>query len=200
MTQSNFVLTGSIASGKSTVLEMIKEQGYLTISADDVVKELYNKDEFLLEFKDCIGEEYFKGDLRLDISKLRHDLFSDDAFKSRVEDFVHPRVYDSIKEKLKDGINFIEVPLYFEAKKHFDASGIMLSGIIYVYIDKDLELKRLMQRNNLSLSDAKSKIDKRISQDYKLKESDYIINNNKGLKELKEEVLKTLERINEKVN
>lgn len=200
MTQSNFVLTGSIASGKSTVLDIIKEQGYMTISADDVVKELYKREDFLLDFKEHIGEEYFIDKLNLDTSKLRRNLFTDDAFKARVEDFVHPRVYECIKEKLDDGINFIEVPLYFEAKKHFNASGIMLQGVIYVCIDKDLELKRLMQRNKLSLAEAKNRLDKRLSQEYKIKNSDYIIENNKGLKELKEEVLKTLERINEKVN
>lgn len=200
MTQSNYVIAGSIASGKSTVLEMIKEQGYMTISADDVVKDLYKREDFLLDFKAYIGEEYFIDDLKLDISKLRQDLFSDDAFKAKVEDFVHPRVYECIKEKLIDGINFIEVPLYFEAKKHFDTSGIMLQGVIYVYVDKELEIKRLMQRNNLSLDEAKNKLDKRISRNYKMNESDYIIENNKGIKELKEEVLKTLEKINEKVN
>ena len=64
--QNNYILTGSIASGKSSVLKIIADEGYMTISADDVVKELYKDEEFLKSFKELIGEEYFTEGLKLD--------------------------------------------------------------------------------------------------------------------------------------
>lgn len=196
--QSNYILTGSIASGKSTVLEIIKSEGYNTISADKIVKELYTSEEFLLKFKEIIGKEFFTSALNLDKVKLRKKLFADAAFKEKVEAYVHPLVYKRIAEKLSGGINFIEVPLFFETKKYFDASKINISGVIYVYLDENTELARLIKRNNLSKSEAKLQIDKRLTTEEKLALSDYIIDNSKDLISLKEEVLKTLEKINEK--
>lgn len=198
--QSNYILTGSIASGKTTVLEMISSLGYNTISADELVKELYQNTDFLHEFKTIIGEEYFIKGIELDFAKLRSDLFSVDSFKAKVEAFVHPSVYKLAKERLVDGINFIEVPLYFEAKEYFDESNIAIEGIIYVYVERDLQIKRLMARNDISKEEAQKRLDTRLSTEEKIKKSDYLINNDGDLEKLKEKVLITLEKINEKIN
>lgn len=198
--QNNYILTGSIASGKSSVLKIIADEGYMTISADDVVKELYKDEEFLKSFKDLIGKEYFTEGLKLDKDKMRCAIFTDAAFKEKVEAFVHPLVYKKIKDMLVDGINFIEVPIFFEAKKYFDEANIEIKGIIFVDIDKDIQVERLMNRNNITKEEAVSRIDTRVTNDEKAKLADYIIVNNSTHAKLKKEVLKTLERINEEAN
>lgn len=198
--QNNYILTGSIASGKSSVLKIIADEGYMTISADDVVKELYKDEEFLKSFKDLIGKEYFTEGLKLDKDKMRCAIFTDTAFKEKVEAFVHPLVYKKIKDMLIDGINFIEVPVFFEAKKYFDEANIEIKGIIFVDIDKDIQVERLMNRNNITKEEAVYRIDTRITNDEKAKLADYIILNNSTHTKLKKEVLKTLERINEEAN
>ena len=103
--QNNYVLTGSIASGKSSVLKIICEEGYNTISADEIVTELYADEDFLRDYKNFIGREYFTEGLKLDKNKLKDDIFRDSALKERVESFVHPKVYKKIKESLKGGYN-----------------------------------------------------------------------------------------------
>lgn len=198
--QNNYILTGSIASGKSSVLKIIAEEGYNTISADEVVKVLYEDEEFLKSFKKVIGEEFFACGTKLDKDKMRRALFKDALFKERVEAFVHPLVYKKIKEMLVDGYNFIEVPLFFEAQGYFLESKIKINGIIFVNIDKDIQISRLMQRNKLSKEEAEAMIDTRVTSEEKIKASKYIINNNATADELREEVLKILERINEKAN
>ena len=198
--QNNYILTGSIASGKSSVLQIIADEGYLTISADDVVKELYKDEEFLKSFKELIGEEYFADGLKLNIDKMRYDIFTDTAFKEKVEAFVHPLVYKKIKDMLVDGINFIEVPLFFEAQKYFIEANIEIKGIIFVDIEKDIQVERLMNRNKITKEVAVSRIDTRVTNDEKTKAADYIIVNNSTHSKLKKEVLKTLERINEEAN
>ena len=198
--QNNYILTGSIASGKSSVLKIIADKGYMTISADDVVKELYKDEEFLKSFKELIGKEYFTEGLKLNKDKMRCAIFTDAAFKEKVEAFVHPLVYKKIKDMLIDGINFIEVPMFFEAKKYFDEANIEIKGIIFVDIDKDIQVERLMSRNNITKEEAVSRIDTRVTNDEKLKAADYIIVNNSTHSKLKKEVLKTLERINEEAN
>lgn len=200
MMQNNYILTGSIASGKSSVLKIIADEGYKTISADDVVKELYKDEEFLKSFKELIGEEYFSCGLKLDKDKMRCELFTNSAFKERVEAFVHPLVYKKIKDMLVDGINFIEVPIFFEAQKYFIDANIDIKGIIFVDIDKDIQVERLMNRNKITKEEAVSRIDTRVTNDEKLKAADYIIVNNSTHAKLKKEVLKTLERINEEAN
>lgn len=198
--QNNYILTGSIASGKSSVLKIIADEGYITISADDVVKELYKDEEFLKSFKELIGKEYFAEGLKLDKDKMRCDIFTDTAFKEKVEAFVHPLVYKKIKDMLIDGINFIEVPVFFEAQKYFIDANIEIKGIIFVDIDKDIQVERLMNRNNITKEEALYRIDTRITNDEKAKLADYIILNNSTHSDLKIEVLKTLERINEEAN
>lgn len=198
--QNNYILTGSIASGKSSVLKIIAEEGYNTISADDVVKELYKDEEFLKSFKKEIGEKFFTIDKKLDKDKLRETLFKDISLKNRVEAFVHPLVYEKIKEMLLDGFNFIEVPMFFEALKYFLDSKIEIKGIIFVNIDKKIQVSRLMHRNKISEKEAIAMIDTRVMSEEKIKASNYIINNNASEDDLKREVLKTLERINEKAN
>lgn len=198
--QNNYILTGSIASGKSSVLKIIAEEGYNTISADDVVKELYEDEEFLKSFKKEIGEKFFTIDKKLDKDKLRETLFKDISLKNRVEAFVHPLVYEKIKEMLLDGFNFIEVPMFFEAREYFLDSKIEIKGIIFVNIDKKIQVSRLMHRNKISEKEAITMIDTRITSEAKIKASNYIINNNASEDDLKKEVLKTLERINEKAN
>lgn len=198
--QNNYILTGSIASGKSSVLKIIAEEGYNTISADDVVKELYEDEEFLKSFKKEIGEKFFTIDEKLDKDKLRGTLFKDIYLKNRVEAFVHPLVYEKIKEMLLDGFNFIEVPMFFEALKYFLDSKIEIKGIIFVNIDKKIQVSRLMHRNKISEKEAIAMIDTRVTSEEKIKASNYIINNNASEDDLKREVLKTLERINEKAN
>lgn len=198
--QNNYILTGSIASGKSSVLKIIAEEGYNTISADDVVKELYEDEEFLKSFKKEIGEKFFTIDKKLDKDQLREILFKDISIKNRVEAFVHPIVYEKIKEMLLDGFNFIEVPMFFEALKYFLDSKIEIKGIIFVNIDKKIQVSRLMHRNKISEKEAIAMIDTRVMSEEKIKASNYIINNNASEDDLKREVLKTLERINEKAN
>ena len=198
--QNNYILTGSIASGKSSVLKIIAEEGYNTISADDVVKELYKDEEFLRSFKKEIGEKFFTIDKKLDKDKLRETLFKDISLKNRVEAFVHPLVYEKIKEMLLDGFNFIEVPMFFEAREYFLDSKIEIKGIIFVNIDKKIQVSRLMHRNKISEKEAIAMIDTRVTSEEKIKASNYIINNNASEDDLKREVLKTLERINEKAN
>lgn len=198
--QNNYILTGSIASGKSSVLKIIAEEGYNTISADNIVKELYEDEEFLKSFKKEIGEKFFTIDKKLDKDKLRGTLFKDIYLKNRVEAFVHPIVYEKIKEMLLDGFNFIEVPMFFEALKYFLDSKIEIKGIIFVNIDKKIQVSRLMHRNKISEKKAIAMIDTRVTCEEKIKASNYIINNNASEDDLKREVLKTLERINEKAN
>lgn len=198
--QNNYILTGSIASGKSSVLKIIAEEGYNTISADNIVKELYEDEEFLKSFKKEIGEKFFTIDKKLDKDKLRETLFKDISLKNRVEAFVHPLVYKKIKEMLLDGFNFIEVPMFFEALKYFLDSKIGIKGIIFVNIDKKIQVSRLMHRNKISEKEAIAMIDTRITSEEKIKASNYIINNNASEDDLKREVLKTLGRINEKAN
>lgn len=198
--QNNYILTGSIASGKSSVLKIIAEEGYNTISADNVVKELYEDEEFLRSFKKEIGEKFFTIDKKLDKDKLRETLFKDISLKNGVEAFVHPLVYEKIKEMLLDGFNFIEVPMFFEAREYFLDSKIEIKGIIFVNIDKKIQVSRLMHRNKISEKEAIAMIDTRITSEEKIKASNYIINNNASEDDLKREVLKTLERINEKAN
>lgn len=104
---------------------------------------------------------------------------------------MHPQVAVEIKKFYENNKSekflFVGIPLLFEAKME-----ALFDKIIFVYTDDNLRLERLLKRNNYTLEHAKARIKSQISQDEKVKKSDYIINNNSDIETLKKSVIELL--------
>lgn len=181
-------ITGNIASGKSTVEELLKERGYCVIDADKIAHELLKNEAV----KKQILDTFFQYDIveQNEISRLKLGkiVFSNEVERKKLESIMHPLIRLEIQhffnlKSLEEKIVFVSIPLLFEAK--FDD---LFDKIMLIYADDEIREKRLMQRNDLSQEIAQNRIAIQMSQDKKKPMSAYIIFNNGSLEDLKMQV------------
>ena len=147
-------LTGSIASGKSTVSQMLKELGYPIVDADLVARQVVEPgSETLEKIKGAFGEDVILPDGSLDRKKVGDIIFSDPASRKRLNDIIHPAIRQEMLRQraayVAEGqkVVIMDIPLLFESKlQHF------VEKILVVSVTEENQLKRLMERNGLSES------------------------------------------------
>lgn len=187
-------LTGGIASGKTTVLDILSENGCKIFNADKIAREVVEIGTVgLRQIVSEFGEGILLPDGSLDRKKMSKIVFSDKTQLKKLTDITAPlirkRILDIVKNihSLRDDTIYIfEIPLLFESnyQPYFDA-------VISVYVEFDIQLKRLMKRNNLDKKSAEDQINSQMSMAEKKKLADYVIDNSGDLSELQSEI-KTL--------
>ncbi len=187
-----FGITGSIATGKSTVTKYLIEKGYQVIDSDKLAYEALTKDD------DCINKvkELFKclddyGNIdRIALGKI---IFKDKDAKKRLEDIIHPYVIKEIKRFIEvnryEDIIFLDIPLLYECKLEY-----LCDQIIVVYIDEAVQLKRLMNRDNIDEKYARMIMSNQMSIEEKKKKANIVIDNCKDLISLYQQIDKVLEK------
>lgn len=185
-------ITGGIATGKSTVTRYLKEKGFTVIDADQITHELYDhsvsfKDKIVAEF----GDEIVM-DGKIDRKGLGAVVFKDETRKKALEEIAHPLIFGKIIEKIlaaekNEKIVFIDIPLLFEVKEEF-RKILKLDKIWLVFTTEDLQLKRLMERNNLSKEEAVLRINSQLPLNKKIELSDVILYNIKNVNFLYEQI------------
>ncbi|MCM3692134.1 dephospho-CoA kinase [Neobacillus niacini] len=187
-------LTGGIASGKSTVSTMLKEMDITVIDADVEARLAVEKGELayqqiLAEFGDAIVLP--SGDI--DRQKLGSIIFHNAEKRQLLNNIVHPEVRRRMNNQVEaarvrgEQIIVLDIPLLFESKLTH-----MVEKTILVYVDRDIQLKRLMDRNDLSLEDAEARIKSQMPLSEKVALADAVINNNGLLSETKKQVIEVL--------
>ncbi len=169
----NVGLTGKIASGKSLALETYKALGASTISSDEIVKELYQKEEVATKIEKALKIKFSTPTVNKD--ELRKHLTLNPKDKKKVEKIVHPLVEKEIFNFLnadKSPIRVVEVPLLFESNldRHFDT-------IVVIDIDKDIQKQRLLNRDK-EKAIYLEEINKTNRIDENKNKATYLINNN----------------------
>lgn len=181
-------LTGGIATGKSTVSDMFKEKGINVIDADIISREvIIIYPEILNEIKNEFGEEYIAG-FDIDRKKLGKLVFSDKTKREKLEEIIIPYIKQEIYKKvngrkaLGDRLIIVDAPTLFENNMDKDVDKIIL-----VYLNEELQLKRLRIRDNLTESEARSRIESQLPLYEKAQKSDYVIYNDRDKGYLKEQ-------------
>lgn len=172
------ILTGGIASGKSTVVEKIKEFGIEVIDADVISREVFNSN--LTTIQKMFGTELEGLELRAFVGNT---IFSDFDMKLKLEAFMHPLIREAIsvkEQELKGQTHIIDMPLYFESNNILPDDFVILISVPF-----EVQLKRLMRRNNLSEEESFKRINSQLPTDVKREKADYIINNEGTLDELR---------------
>lgn len=175
-------LTGGIATGKSTISEMFRGKGINIIDADIISREVLDiYPDILIKIKDTFGFEYISEN-GIDRKKLGRLVFSDKEEREKLEKIIIPYIKQEIYKRIDnykahgDRIIIVDAPTLFENNLDKD-----MDKVILVYLDEELQLMRLMERDNLSEQEAEERISVQLPLDEKKKKSDYVIYNNKDM-------------------
>ncbi|MFC4409816.1 dephospho-CoA kinase [Chungangia koreensis] len=187
-------LTGSIASGKSTVSSMLADRGFPIVDADLVARKVVEKGEPTLQMiVETFGEEVLLPDGKLDRPKLGTIIFNDPSKRKMLNDIMHPAIRAEMlrqrDEYLSNGAKTVimDIPLLFESRlQHY------VEKILVVSVTEEVQLKRLMQRNQLSEEEALSRIRSQLPVSEKEKGADAVIYNNGSLEETEQQLEKIL--------
>ncbi len=189
-------LTGGIASGKSTVSNMLKEMEITVIDADVESRMAVQQGE--PAYKQIIsqfGQEIVLPNGEIDRQKLGSIIFHDEHKRQLLNQIVHPEVRRRMNEKKEaalkkdERIVILDIPLLFESNL-----TNMVEKTLLVYVDRSVQITRLMERNNLSENEAEARIQSQMPISDKITLADEIINNNGSLTETKRQLDEILAR------
>ena len=187
-------ITGGIGSGKTYFCQLLEKLGYPVFYSDIEAKKLMTKDPILVsEIKQLLGDEsYIQNELNKPF--IAHSIFHNSKLREAINQLVHPKVFQAFelwKDKQSSTIVFNESALLFETEsyKRFDKNILILADI-------ETRIKRIQQRDTLSAIEIKNRIDSQLSDDEKLKRTDFIIDNNENVL-LIPQLISILENIND---
>ncbi|MBF0706284.1 MULTISPECIES: dephospho-CoA kinase [Bacillales] len=172
-------LTGGIASGKSTVAEMIRRYNIPIIDADVMARKVVEPGEPALEeiFR-LFGEEMKDDNGGLDRKKLGSVIFKDDDKRKQLNRVLHPAIRKGMldeaaayKEQGNAHVVF-DIPLLFESKLTH-----MVDQTLLVYVNADVQLKRLVERDGSTEEEATDRIHSQLPIEQKKKLADEVIDN-----------------------
>ena len=178
------VLTGGIASGKSSVCSLLSLYGFEVIDADKIAHKLLDLHSSAIA--EMFGAGYADKS-KVNRKKLGFLIFSDDKQRQKLEKFLHPLIKECLIEQSKlcesKEIPYIlEIPLFFE-KRNYD-----IDEVVVVYCKKQQQMKRLLKRDDLTQKEAQKRLNVQMSLDEKKELASYVIDNTKDLKYLQKEV------------
>lgn len=172
-------VTGSIASGKTTVCHLLAALGASLVSADQLAREVVRPGTATLQqLVELFGSGILQADGTLDRSALAQRVFTDAAARAAVNRITHPAIAalaeKTLREKVREGPWLIvyEAPLLFEA-----GAEQRVDAVLVVTVDEKVQIRRLMQRDGLSEEAAKARIATQMPQAEKVARADYIIDN-----------------------
>lgn len=184
-------ITGGIASGKSTVTKHLKGLGYEVIDFDKISKEVLENRFVIREVSMTFGDYILDGD-KVNRSRLAKVIFNDRYARQRLNEIMHPRIYmkatREIKKLHKEKIIFLDIPLLFESKNSYPKFYSQIDEIWVVSSNKNIQISRLMLRDQINLDEAEGKIDSQLKLQLKEKLADTIIYNNGDLENLYSQV------------
>ncbi len=186
-------VTGGIASGKSNVISIIKRQGFKVIDCDLINHNLQKINMPIYNaIKEAFGSSYFLDNGELDRKKLGELIFHNENEKLKLNSISHPIIKEEVLKEINkaDGIVFVDVPLLYESK--FDS---LCDKVICVYLNRKTQIERLMERDHIDYSYAKSKIASQMDLGKKRDLADYVIDSKGSFQETERQVLKILEMI-----
>ncbi|HCZ8622580.1 TPA: dephospho-CoA kinase [Staphylococcus aureus] len=186
-------LTGGIASGKSTVSELLSVFGFKVVDADKAAREAVKKgSKGLAQVREVFGDEAIDENGEMNRRYMGDLVFNHPEKRLELNAIIHPIVRDIMEEEkqeyLKQGYNVImDIPLLFENELENTVDEVWV-----VYTSESIQMDRLMQRNNLSLEDAKARVYSQISIDKKSRMADHVIDNLGDKLELKQNLERLL--------
>jgi dephospho-CoA kinase len=191
-------LTGSIAVGKSFVLRTLAELGCRTIDADEVARRVVAPGSAGLDLVTAsFGPEVLRGNGELDRAKLGSIVFADAGKRAQLNAILHPLIIAAQDERIREfasadpnGLVVIDAALMIES-----GGFRRLDKLIVVHCRPEIQLQRLMTRDNLSREAAGQRIGAQMAQEEKMKYADYLIDTSDGFGPTREQVVAVFHKL-----
>lgn len=187
-------LTGGIASGKSTVTQLLRELGAEIYDADEVAKLIVEPGkpawhELVKEF----GENILNSDQTINRAKLGQIVFTSSKARTKLNEITHPRIGEMFREAIAEfkgkkshsPVLILDIPLLIETKM-----DNLVDEIWLVYVQPETQVKRLMKRNSLNREEALARLAAQMPIDEKKQHADVIIDNQGPIEETRQIVIK----------
>ncbi len=179
-------LTGGVASGKSVVSQILKEEGAYVIDADQIARELVQpRTPSWKELIKVFGKEILQKDGSIDRKKLAAKVFSNPQQRDQLNRILHPRVKKEMGRRMKaigqkdpEAIVVIDAPLLIETGDHRE-----MDKVIVVLSTEEQQIERLKERQGMDPEEARRIIASQIATEQKLKVADFVIRNEGSLEE-----------------
>ena len=189
-------ITGGIASGKSTVTEFLRQKGFQVVDADAVVHQLQKPGGRLYQ----VLVEHFGEKVLLENGELNRPLLASLIFSNSEEQEWSKRTQgEIIREELAalrnqfaltEALFFMDIPLLFEQDyaSWFDETWL-------VYVNRDVQLERLMKRDQISKEAAESRLNSQWPLERKISLASHSLDNNGNQEQLIAQVVQLLEEM-----
>ena len=194
-------LTGGIASGKSTVSNYLKELGAKIIDGDIIARAVVVPEKPAWKaIVETFGNEILLADLSLNRLKLGEIVFNNKKAKELLENIISPYIAAEINKqlnsfkKVKNIIVVLDLPLLYENNwdKITDENWV-------VFVEQDIQIKRLCDRNNFTIEQALSRINNQLPLFEKAGKANVVINNNFDIENTKQQVLANWQEVKKRI-
>jgi len=196
-------ITGGMGSGQSLVSSFFEEWGCMVLNADIEAKRVIQRNLALQsDLKKTFGKDIFFKNRRLNTKRLAEIAFSDELQTRKLNQLVHPRMVESIIEKMEKArfsgkypIIMVDAALVYEIsiERNFDY-------VIVVNAPLAMRQKRVFERDNITRNEFNDRINKQIKLEEKVKWADFVIENKQSLEELKKNTRKVFDIFMKKIN
>lgn len=187
-------LTGEMGTGKSTVAKFLEKHKSVKIfDCDNIAKKLLLKKTNIEKVEEFLEEKIIKNG-KVDKKKIASIIFQDEAKKQKMENFIHPLVWENINEQIiknkEKKIFIVESAIIYKIgwDKYFDK-------IILVTSTKEKQIKRIKNKSRLSDEQIKERLDQQMLDKKIKKENLIVIDNNGSFEELKRKTNLIFEKI-----
>ncbi len=181
-------ITGGIGSGKTTVTDILAQQGIDIIDADVVARLVVEPGtDALKQISQHFGNELIRPDGTLDRAALRAKVFADTHERQWLEALLHPKIRQEIQQQLKQSTSpycVLSSPLLLESGQH-----TLVDKVLLVDTSEDLQLSRTQQRDDTSVEAVTAIMAAQWSRAKRREHADFVILNDSSLEALKSTVL-----------
>ena len=189
-------VTGGIACGKSTVSNELSKYGAKIINADNMAHwQLAPGGEIYNAYIDHFGRDILNEEGQIDRQKVASIVFNDKEQLSWINEMAHPIILKHVRQRLvqyqNEGVRLaiLDVPLLYEAGWDKECDEVWV-----VHLKYGRQINRLMERNNLTLEEAESRIKAQISGKTRRKLADVVIDNNDSKSSTQKQIKRLIRR------
>ncbi len=177
-------ITGGTGTGKSSACKFFKDRGFFIIDSDIVARQVCDKGtECLKEIEEYFGLSVIAPDGSLKRKELGRIVFADEKKLAKLNDITHKYIVKEIKdiiEKNADKNVVIDAPLLLET-----GLDSICTKTLCVLADKNIRKERIMKRDNLTETEALSRIESQMDDEFYISKCDYAVSSNQGFDSLK---------------